>query len=330
MPVKRYGLVNGRVERTYAERKDSKSPHYQIKVLAGGDGAFRVPVNVQSNDGSMVRYHVTERFEHPIIEKLAALTPGYTDVKSEAGGLALDFVRGGLFDPNELVSLPANEEGDDNDLQDLLAHLVDPVMHSEKGVAFAWGERWSGGSPRPIDKRFGTSDGVHDIHTNQGNPAGKWAETNGVWQDGGLVLHDPDRKTWKAIFMAFESQTFNTDASGNAKADKDVTFDREDSGVVIATALVAPVGGRPETVSILNGTNSAIDLAGWWIVDKEDRRGAIKGKVAPGELLTLELAGPVSLSNRSGTITLATPDGTVVDAVSYAKRDVKPGRLVVF
>ena len=47
------------------------------------------------------------------------------------------------------------------------------------------------------DKIFGFSpgNGVHDIHMNQGN-TGRFREDDGVWQDGGLVLHYPATDQW--------------------------------------------------------------------------------------------------------------------------------------
>ena len=52
----------------------------------------------------------------------------------------------------------------------------------------------SGAGPRATttDKMFGflPGNGVHDIHMNQGNSA-RFPRDDGVWQDGGLLLHLP-------------------------------------------------------------------------------------------------------------------------------------------
>ncbi|MFY4703060.1 DUF2278 family protein [Burkholderia glumae] len=48
---------------------------------------------------------------------------------------------------------------------------------------------------------------------NQGN-SGSYKKDNGVYQDGCLMLRYPDG-SWLAVFIAFQSQTFDTDDHGN-------------------------------------------------------------------------------------------------------------------
>ena len=84
---------------------------------------------------------------------------------------------------------------------------------------YAFGQRWGPEDGVP-DKVFGFApgNGVHDIHMNQGNdPA--FARDDGVWQDGGLLVHFPAVSRWVAIFLAFQSQAWHTDdATGHAIA----------------------------------------------------------------------------------------------------------------
>ncbi|HEY8720391.1 DUF2278 family protein [Pengzhenrongella sp.] len=62
------------------------------------------------------------------------------------------------------------------------------------------------------DKVFGflPGNGVHDVHMNQGN-GGSFGRDDGVWQDGGLLLHLVTEQRWVAIFLAFQSQAWHTD-----------------------------------------------------------------------------------------------------------------------
>ena len=62
------------------------------------------------------------------------------------------------------------------------------------------------------DKVFGflPGNGVHDVHMNQGNSQ-QFRRDDGVWQDGGLLLHYPTQDQWVAIFLAFQSQAWHTD-----------------------------------------------------------------------------------------------------------------------
>ncbi len=88
-------------------------------------------------------------------------------------------------------------------------------MSQAGSQVFAFGSKWG-----PEDKpdqyfKFVPGQGVHDIHMNQGN-SGSYRKDNGVYQDGCLILHYPD-DTWLAVFLAFQSQTFDTDDHGNPR-----------------------------------------------------------------------------------------------------------------
>jgi uncharacterized protein YukJ len=67
----------------------------------------------------------------------------------------------------------------------------------------------------------GQVDGIHDIHMNQGNPiSGGFAGDNGIWQDGAMFLQAPSpgsgpAPTWVAVFIAFQTESWNTDSRGN-------------------------------------------------------------------------------------------------------------------
>ena len=93
---------------------------------------------------------------------------------------------------------------------------------------------------------------------------------DGVWQDGGLILHFPSTDQWVAIFLAFQSQAWHTDdRTGHRLEEPGPT--EPDFRVRIVAALVNPIGPAPEreTVTLLNATPQAIDLAGWQIADQQ-------------------------------------------------------------
>lgn len=57
--------------------------------------------------------------------------------------------------------------------------------------------------------------GVHNIHQNQGDPAGsRWWAENGIWQDGGLIIQKMDG-TYVAYLTKFRPQATNTDNDGH-------------------------------------------------------------------------------------------------------------------
>src|SRR5580704_15846340 len=90
MPITNYSVLAGRP--TAGKVVSGASAHYQITMNAPG-GPFTVAVNIQSVDGSEVLYAIVEDFTPPDLAGLTALPMGMTALKSEADGLALDFVR---------------------------------------------------------------------------------------------------------------------------------------------------------------------------------------------------------------------------------------------
>lgn len=56
-----------------------------------------------------------------------------------------------------------------------------------------------------INFGFKGDNGIHDCHMNQFN-AGKFAEDNGYYQDGCILLYNKSQNTWTGIFIKFQSQ----------------------------------------------------------------------------------------------------------------------------
>src|SRR5438270_6386377 len=90
MPIANYSVLAGRP--TAGKVVSGASAHYQITMQAAG-GPFTVAANIQSVDGSEVLYAIEEAFTPPDLAGLMTLPMGMTALKSEAGGLALDYVR---------------------------------------------------------------------------------------------------------------------------------------------------------------------------------------------------------------------------------------------
>jgi uncharacterized protein YukJ len=339
MPLRAYGVLKGKVIGSVAET-DRDSPHFQIHVLSSGVD-FRVAVNVKSQETpSELLYVADEDFRHPITNGLVGLPEAFSPLPSRPGGLALDFIRGNLFSRTDMRALPPNLPGPDNDLSERLDHYVGKAMRDPAASLYVFGQRW-GPEETKRDKVFSflPGNGVHDVHMNQGN-VGRFMEDDGVWQDGGLLLHFPAQTQWVAIFLAFQSQAWHTD---------DVTGHRlpgepgpapqpdpsEPDGVIrIVAALVNPLGPAPEaeTITLLNTSPQTVDLARWALADRLKQKYVLpQGTVAPGAVLTVALPGTVQLGNDGGIVTLLNPDGLKVDGVSYTKSEAqREGWTLVF
>ena len=220
MPIASYSVLSGKP--TSGKVVTGSSAHYQITMQANG-GPFTVAVNIQSVDGSEVLYAIEENFTPPDLAALEALPSGMTALASSPGGLALDFVRekingspmiarqqmtllpqfrpGGLSEEDRMLSRARSSA-----LQNAVVTLLDMTIADNDGVIYAFGSAYADS---------GRVDGIHNIHMNQGNPAGRFGRDNGIWQDGALFINLPSKSTWTAIFLAFQTESWSTDDSGN-------------------------------------------------------------------------------------------------------------------
>ena len=339
MALRHYGVLRGRV--VAAKREDGDgSPHYQVRVAAAGVD-YRIAVNVMSQlSPSELLFIVVDDFRHPVTQKLAPLAEGFNLLPSRPDSGALDFIRGNLFNRLDMRLLPHSLPGDDNDLSDRLAHFVDRAAREPGAEIYAFGERW-GPEAGSRDKifRFQPGNGVHDIHMNQGNHP-NFRRDDGVWQDGGLVLRFPATSQWVAVFLAFQSQAWHTDdvtghaLPGPTPGPGPTPHPGEpDLRVRIVAALANPVGPGPEaeTVTLLNATPEAVDLAGWRLIDRTERTQALDGRIEAGATRVVTVAPPLALGNKGGLITLVDAGGLKVDGVAYTKEQASAeGWTIVF
>ena len=222
MPIANYSVLAGRP--TAGKVVSGASAHYQITMQADG-GTFTVAVNIQSVDGSEVLYAIEEEFTPPDLAGLTALPMGMTALKSEAGGLALDYVRS-VVDGSPMITkaqmtlLPKQSEKAKGSsveaeaiqrakaraLENAVITLLNMTIADKDGVIYAFGSAYADG---------GKVDGIHDIHMNQGNPKGSHSGDNGVWQDGALFISLPSQNKWTAVFIAFQTESWTTDSAGN-------------------------------------------------------------------------------------------------------------------
>jgi uncharacterized protein YukJ len=99
--------------------------------------------------------------------------------------------------------LPA---GGSQALHNEVVTVVNAAIQDDQGVIYAFGSYF---------KDPDGTTGSHDIHMNQGNPLDSHGGDNGVAQDGALFLNLPSTGEWIAVFLAFQTQTWDTDDNGN-------------------------------------------------------------------------------------------------------------------
>ena len=215
MALNRYGVLKGTVT---GHKRDADDDHYQILVTAAKT-MHRIAVNVKSsapNAPSTLLFLAKTSLPKDVVKGLKALALGYTKLSAEAKGLALDYVRDKWFKPGAMKEVPPDKPGRDNDLKDKVERAVVDAVRQEGSLIYAFGEKW-GPENKTKDKyfKFLPGNGMHDIHMNQGS-SGKYKKYNGIYQDGALVFVYPNGKLL-ALFLAFQSQTFDTDEDGNPR-----------------------------------------------------------------------------------------------------------------
>ncbi len=211
MPIRNYNLLKG--DPISGKLVFGRSPHYQITVKLDDGSVVTVAVNVQSVDNSEVLYTVDHAFQPPNPAALTVLPARLTTLMSAPGGLAIDFVRervGGLpLVSREAMSLlPKSFQAGHrlNDLNNEVVDLLNRAIADANGTLYAFGSAYA--DPNG-------AMGIHDIHMNQGNPLGNHDRDNGIWQDGALFIHLPALDSWIAVFIAFQTQSWNTSDEGN-------------------------------------------------------------------------------------------------------------------
>jgi uncharacterized protein YukJ len=182
------------------------NPHYRIYMQDGS----QADVNIESQDGSEVLYVIYPNFEPPNAGLLDELQTGITPLDRVAGGLALDYVRekvNGEFmvQRADMSLLPIEAQDPNNPLKNAVVDLLNQAVADPEGAIYAFGSGYS-------DTNGAT--GVHNIHMNQGN-SGRFSADNGTWSDGGLFISLPASDTWTALFIAFQTESWQTDDNGD-------------------------------------------------------------------------------------------------------------------
>jgi uncharacterized protein YukJ len=347
MPLKNYGILKGKA--IEVRPGAGQSPHYQVYIVDDTTD-YRIAINVQSKlSPSELEYLIDDRFDHPITALLEEVPLGFTKIASKPGTSALDYIRGNLFDRTKMRPLPFNVPGFDNDLNEKIDNVMQRALADEEAVVYAFGERW-GPEKNKKDKYFGflPGNGIHDIHMNQSN-VGNFVGDDGVWQDGGVIVHFPSQGQWVAIFLKFQSQGWHTDdKTGHKIGDEPApeippvvippgppplptTTDPQGLVRIVAALVNSIQSPEVEVVTLVNASPREINLQGWSLLDGQKNRQKLTGSLKAGEARAVRVDKPVALSNKGGLISILDETGLKVDGVSYTKAQASnPGWTIVF
>lgn len=209
MSLQTYGVLKCKVI-SMKEERDKKRPHYHIHVRAGQDD-YRVSINIKSYDAlSEVLFYTDEAFNHRVTKEIKRFPYGFFYSRYSA----IDYVRSQLgFTREDMAKIPHDRHGPNNDLNEKLNNHMTEAIETDADVYVFFGTRWKSSNHCKDDRvfNFNPSMGIHDIHMNQGNIR-HWKKDDGVFfQDGCLIIHYPNDNRWVGIFLAFQSQSWDTD-----------------------------------------------------------------------------------------------------------------------
>jgi uncharacterized protein YukJ len=283
-------------------------------------GLFRAAINIKSIDqDSRLAYWVNYKTaEHKMVQKLANLDFGFHPLE-ELDGQGLDYIRSGLFDTKSGRVLPHDIPGPNNDMIDVLVPEVKQSIEKRAEVYI-------------FGACFNTRNGMHDVHMNQGN-IGKFGHDDGVFQDGGLLIHYKDTGQWTGVFLAFASQAVHTD-NKTGHAIPPLTWgeflpkELTENSVGIKEAFIK----KQKSVSLANFTSHKVSLASWKLYNSAGQAQELPGDAALNSMATRSFEVPnLPLSSDGDIITLLNEQGLKVDGVSYNSQQGKlEGKPIVF
>jgi uncharacterized protein YukJ len=214
----RYGVLSGTLVSHVRDTPDSQGRWFHINLFVDAAGVqYRCAIDVDSHQSdSGVEWRVVP-VNAADVAPVLALARGYHDLQHTATSGAWDYVRSTLFRVRAGCLFVMMPDAVTRLLLQIFEALFNPWQRGDHAQAstelegvlvvgqrvLVWGEP------------FTTGNGMHNVHQNQGDPAGSqwWAE-NGIWQDGGTLAEQADG-SWVAFINKFTTQSYRTDNQGH-------------------------------------------------------------------------------------------------------------------
>ncbi|OMH33973.1 DUF2278 family protein [Motiliproteus sp. MSK22-1] len=232
-----YGVLNATIKKDEGEKtsKYSGMSHFNLicEVTNENSEEYQVNIDIQSSPSPNVRMLIINNFDisKAFGQKFSEIEPGFTRLDTEPDGLALDLIHQPIFNVNALKDTqPISATDISTRLEEILTDGTNVIVfgtkyddsdHQHHKAYYHDNERYRDqhmyGARRHREQQL-PPRGVDDVHLNQGTPASQYqSKDNGPYQDGALFIKHTDG-TFSALFFAFASQCFNTDAKGNCIA----------------------------------------------------------------------------------------------------------------
>ncbi|MFI5695497.1 DUF2278 family protein [Kribbella sp. NPDC051586] len=214
MPLASYGVLAGRLIRFAREDPNDFGSWYHGKMyIAAPAGEYECAVDVSTPSGVPVQYREVQDLDQQLFATTAALPDGWHLLAGTPTSGALDYLRSPLLRGRGCMTLVANP----------LGAMINAVLRSPR---FGWVESTADNALNLLEQRLTGSRrvyvygapydhglGVHDIHYNQGDPPGEFQHLDGIWQDGGTIIEQPNGSL-TAFLTKFKPQSLTTDDNG--------------------------------------------------------------------------------------------------------------------
>jgi len=219
MPVPSYSVTRALAQNVSVDPPTDPTPHYHVLLESTNHQQSEAAINLFSQEGSQLKYIVLDPFADKRTASWLQLAAGTTRLPAQNGkpdARALDYARDNLFDPDKMAVIPPFSCSSTPSLQGVLDQYVKKALADNEEI-FVFGSTWLSAGKKNEIFSFAPDRGTHDVHMNQGNDA-RFKQDDGVGQDGGLLIHLSEDQRWVAIFLAFASQSFQTDSNGHTLA----------------------------------------------------------------------------------------------------------------
>jgi hypothetical protein len=211
-----YGVLAGTLHRSFRDTPDDQGRWFHVNLEVDAPaGRYRCAVDVDSKASAVGVQWKVLTLVGPQLASVIGLPPGVHELTRTADSGALDYQRhpalgprlgclAGLLPPRAAGSLlqRVTEISWTSGSHLQAAEALEPILVPGRRVLIF-------GEP------FETGLGMHNIHQNQGDPAGsQWWDENAIWQDGATVTGRPDGR-FDVFLSKFSSQAFRTDDDGH-------------------------------------------------------------------------------------------------------------------
>lgn len=330
-----YSYLKGKIDRF--KPAPTGNPHLWMLVDVAQDTVFAT-VNVQSSKDmpnmpvaeSYLNFFIDEDFRHPIVAHLRGLAPGLHSQESSSSQGALDYIKGNLFDPRKMRVLPSQSAGGD-DLVHRLEALLSVAREQNDDIVIIGSQFQT--SPGQTDAVFGETPafGIDNTHMAQGDPPQINAKLheNGVWHDGAIFLISTNTDRVTAIFLAFQTQAWQTDDRGNAMDGttgfEAPRYDFKGGGLGNLVPAPAPLAELTSLNRLPDGTaklvvanmsTKPLDVSGWKLTTPSASMDLPATIIQPGQPLSIDL-GSHLVFDAGGILSLLNAGSLKVDGVAY-------------